>query len=76
MRLQDHSLQVLKSAAENFQHPVFPCALIAGDVVILELLSKLGYLQSGKVKVAFIDTFHLFDETHTFLERLEVSSAL
>ena len=66
-------MQVLKTAAENFQHPVFPCALIAGDVVILNLLSKLGYLESGKVKVAFIDTFHLFEETHGFLHRLEVS---
>jgi 3'-phosphoadenosine 5'-phosphosulfate sulfotransferase (PAPS reductase)/FAD synthetase len=54
---------------------VFPCALIAGDVVILDLLSRLGYLKSGKVKVAFVDTFHLFDETHSFLHRLEVFHA-
>lgn len=71
--MQDHSLEVLKSAAQNFQHPVFPCALIAGDVVILDLLSKLDYLKTDKVKVAFIDTFHLFDETHDYLHRLEVS---
>lgn len=71
---QEHSLQVLRAAAENFEHPVFPCALIAGDVAILHLLSKLGYLQSGKVKVAFIDTFHLFEETHEFLHRLQARS--
>ena len=71
--LQSHSSKVLQQAAENFEHPVFPCALIAGDVVILDLLSRLGYLKDGKVKVAFIDTFHLFEETHSFLHRLEVN---
>lgn len=69
--LQGHSSKVLQQAVENFQHPVFPCALIAGDVVILDLLSRLGYLKDGRVKVAFIDTFHLFEETHSFLHRLE-----
>lgn len=63
---------MLKQAVDNFKHPVFPCALIAGDVVILDLLARLDYLKTGRVKVAFIDTFHLFDETHTFLHRLEV----
>lgn len=75
VNIQDHSSKALRQAAENFQHPVFPCALIAGDVVILDLLSRLGYLKSGKVKVAFVDTFHLFDETHSFLHRLEVFHA-
>jgi len=75
VNIQDHSIKVLQQAAESFEHPVFPCALIAGDVVILDLLSRLGYLKSGKVKVAFVDTFHLFDETHSFLHRLEVFHA-
>ena len=57
---------------ENFERPAFPCALIAGDVVILNLLDKLGYLSSGKVPVIFIDTFHLFPETHDLMHRLEV----
>ena len=70
--MQEHALQALKQAADNFEHPVFPCALIAGDVVILDLLNKLDYLKTGKVKVAFIDTFHLFDETLSFLHQLEV----
>ena len=51
---------------------MFPCALIAGDVVILNLLSRLGLLENGRVKVIFIDTFHLFEETYTFLNQLEV----
>lgn len=55
---------------------MFPCALIAGDVVILELLAKLDYLKTGKVAVAFIDTFHLFPETITFLKQLEVCCAV
>ena len=39
--------------------------------MILNLLEKLGYLSSGKVPVIFIDTFHLFQETHDFMHRLE-----
>ncbi len=66
-------MQALKTAVENFERPAFPCALIAGDVVILHLLEKLDYLSSGKVPVIFIDTFHLFHETHDFMHRLEVS---
>lgn len=40
--------------------------------VILDLLSKLGVLSDGRVKIIFIDTFHLFPETYSFLEALEV----
>lgn len=74
--LQESALQALRDAAENFERPAFPCALIAGDVVILNLLDKLGYLSSGKVPVIFIDTFHLFSETHELMHRLEVCPAL
>jgi phosphoadenosine phosphosulfate reductase len=69
--LEEQALQALKQAAENFKRPAFPCALIAGDVVILHLLHRLGYLSNEKVKVIFIDTFHLFDETLTFMQQLE-----
>lgn len=72
MTMQRQALETLKTCVENSEHPVFPCALIAGDVVILELLSKLDYLKTGKVDVAFVDTFHLFPETITFLRQLEV----
>lgn len=34
-------------AAAEFEAPVFPCALIAGDVVILHLLHKQGLLGKG-----------------------------
>lgn len=70
--MQANALHALRTAVENFERPAFPCALIAGDVVILNLLDKLGYLSSGKVPVIFIDTFHLFQETHDFMHRLEV----
>lgn len=66
---------MLQHAIDGFERPVFPCALIAGDVVILDLLSHLGCLKNGRVKVVFIDTFHLFEETHSFLHRLEVCNS-
>lgn len=40
--------------------------------VILDLLHRVGALSDGKVKIIFIDTFHLFPETHQFLSELEV----
>lgn len=45
-------MDTLRKAAANFSHPVFPCALIAGDVVILHLLHRLGLLSNGKVKAS------------------------
>ncbi|DBA82815.1 TPA: hypothetical protein ACH3X1_007038 [Trebouxia sp. C0004] len=69
--LEKQALEALRTAVDSCEHPVFPCALIAGDVVILELLAKLDYLKTGKVAVAFVDTFHLFPETITFLKQLE-----
>ena len=49
--------------------PVLTTALIAGDQVILHILNKAGLLK--EVKVLFIDTFHLFDETYEFLKKVE-----
>ena len=64
----------LTLAADNFERAVFPNAMIVGDCVITHLLGKLGYLESGKVKVMVVDTFHLFDNlTMPFLaDREEV----
>jgi phosphoadenylyl-sulfate reductase (thioredoxin) len=64
---------VLKQTVASFQRPAFPCALIAGDVVLLRLLHRLGYLSSGQVKVIFIDTLHLFPETLAFMARCEAA---
>jgi phosphoadenylyl-sulfate reductase (thioredoxin) len=50
---------------------VFPNAMIAGDVVITDLLGRMGYLQSGQAKIMVVDTFHLFPETMEFLKVLE-----
>ena len=69
---QEQARSALTAAMENFEHPAFPCALIMGDVVILELLHREGLLQSGRMPVIFVDTFHLFPETHTLLHKLEV----
>jgi len=74
--VQRQALETLRTAVDSSEHPVFPCALIAGDVVILELLAKLDYLKTGKVAVAFVDTFRLFPETITFLKQLEVCCAV
>jgi len=69
--LESQAFKSLKYAVENMNHPVFPCALIAGDMVILELLHRLGYLASGEVQVMFVDTFHLFNETIDFMKATE-----
>lgn len=45
--------------------------MIAGDVVITDLLGRMGYLKNGKAKIMVVDTFHLFPETMEFLKVLE-----
>jgi len=69
--LEEQAKQALVFAVENRENPVFPCALIAGDIVILELLGRLGYLSSGRVQVMFVDTFYLFEETIEFMRQTE-----
>ena len=46
--LVEQACEALDTAVGNFKRVLFPCALIAGDVVILHLLHKQGYLQSGR----------------------------
>ncbi|EFJ38718.1 hypothetical protein SELMODRAFT_270214 [Selaginella moellendorffii] len=69
--LESQAKSVLQKTIECFERPAFPCALIAGDVVMLDLLHKIGAFEKEAVKVIFIDTFHLFPETYTFLKSLE-----
>eukprot|EP00467_Chlorarachnion_reptans_P020195 CAMPEP_0114513008 /NCGR_PEP_ID=MMETSP0109-20121206/15308_1 /TAXON_ID=29199 /ORGANISM="Chlorarachnion reptans, Strain CCCM449" /LENGTH=368 /DNA_ID=CAMNT_0001692787 /DNA_START=547 /DNA_END=1653 /DNA_ORIENTATION=+ len=69
--LEAQAMEALKFAIENHEHPVFPCAMIAGDMVILDLLNRLGFVSTGKAQVMFVDTFHLFDETITFMKETE-----
>jgi len=69
--LEEQAMFALKIAAENYGNAVFPNAMIAGDLVITDLLGRMGYLKDGKVKVMVVDTFHLFPETMEFLTTLE-----
>merc|ERR1712241_611044 len=69
--LEEQAMYALKISCENFDNAVFPNALIAGDVVITHLLSRLGYLKDGKCTVMCVDTFHLFPETMDFLREVE-----
>jgi len=69
--LEEQAMFALKTSCENFENPVFPNAMIAGDCVITHLLGRLGYLKSGKCKIMVVDTFHLFDETMPFLASIE-----
>ena len=45
--LEQQASDALQVCATQFENPVFPCALIAGDVVILHLLHKHGLLDKG-----------------------------
>lgn len=69
--LEEQAMFALKIAVENYGNAVFPNAMIAGDVVITDLLSRMGYLESGQAKIMVVDTFHLFPETMEFLKALE-----
>lgn len=69
--LEEQAMYALKIAVENYGNAVFPNAMIAGDIVITDLLARMGYLESGKAKIMVVDTFHLFPETMEFLKVLE-----
>merc|ERR1719460_823150 len=69
--LEEQAMFALKTSVENFENPVFPNAMIAGDCVITHLLAKGGWLENGKCKIMVVDTFHLFDETLPFLKTME-----
>lgn len=50
------------------KNPVFTTALIAGDCVILDAISKAGLLD--KIQIIFVDTFFLFPESIDFLHEV------
>jgi phosphoadenosine phosphosulfate reductase len=45
--LEQQAEGALRKSVDNFESPVFPCALIAGDVVILHLLHKFDLMDKG-----------------------------
>jgi phosphoadenylyl-sulfate reductase (thioredoxin) len=69
--LEEQAMYALKIAVENYGNAVFPNAMIAGDIVITDLLHRMGYLKDGRAKIMVVDTFHLFPETMEFLKVLE-----
>jgi phosphoadenylyl-sulfate reductase (thioredoxin) len=69
--LEEQAMYALRIAVENYGNAVFPNAMIAGDIVITDLLHRMGYLQDGRAKIMVVDTFHLFPETMEFLKVLE-----
>ncbi|CAM6008028.1 unnamed protein product [Sphagnum balticum] len=69
--LEAQALETIQKTVDSFERPAFPCALIAGDVVILDLLHRAGVLKNEAVKIVFVDTFHLFPETYVFLAEVE-----
>jgi phosphoadenylyl-sulfate reductase (thioredoxin) len=69
--LEEQAMFALKIAVENYGNAVFPNAMIAGDVVITDLLGRMGYLSTGQAKIMVVDTFHLFPETMDYLKTME-----
>ena len=66
-------LAILKSTLQKVvdtkERPIFTTALIAGDCVIMDVIAKLGL--QDKIKVIFIDTFFLFEESVSFMKEVE-----
>eukprot|EP00238_Polyblepharides_amylifera_P006123 CAMPEP_0196574296 /NCGR_PEP_ID=MMETSP1081-20130531/4046_1 /TAXON_ID=36882 /ORGANISM="Pyramimonas amylifera, Strain CCMP720" /LENGTH=292 /DNA_ID=CAMNT_0041892279 /DNA_START=277 /DNA_END=1155 /DNA_ORIENTATION=- len=67
--LESQLVTDLLRAVALFKHPVMTTALIAGDMVLLDIMHRQGLLQ--KLPVVFIDTLHLFPETDSFLQTVE-----
>jgi hypothetical protein len=67
--LEAQASTALQQAASDFEHPVFPCALIAGDVIILHLLHKLDLLKTVKVRHAPRAHGHQFSSAHMLSTR-------
>jgi len=68
-QLEEQSMKAIELSVASGQKVVFPNALIAGDVVITHLLSRMNLLQ--EVPVLVVNTLHLFEETLDFVENME-----
>lgn len=71
-----YGVDLLERGMENFVSLLIflsPRVILFCGQVILDLLNRIGALSDDKVKIIFIDTFHLFPETHQFLSELEVN---
>jgi 3'-phosphoadenosine 5'-phosphosulfate sulfotransferase (PAPS reductase)/FAD synthetase len=62
-------MDAIKQAVDSGAQVVFPNALIAGDVVMTHLISRLGLFE--KIPVLFVNTLHLFEETLDFIDVIE-----
>ena len=67
--LENELYNLLKTAVNKKQRPIFTTALIAGDAVILDALAKMDLLK--KTPVVFVDTFTLFPESLAHLREVE-----
>lgn len=63
--LEQQAIGALQAAVDKFEHPVFPCALIAGDVVILHLLHKAGLLGKGVPRTALLPVARILCPSQT-----------
>ena len=69
--LEKEAMHAIQAAVDSGATVVFPNALIAGDCVITHLLHRMGLLKNKKVKVLFVDTLHLFDETLQLIDDIQ-----
>ena len=67
--LEEQAMNAIEQAVASGAQVVFPNALIAGDVVLTHLISRLGLFE--KIPVLFVNTLHLFDETLDFIDEIE-----
>jgi hypothetical protein len=69
VHLEQQAMDAIQQAVDSGAQVVFPNALIAGDVVLTHLISRLGLFEN--IPVLFINTLHLFEETLDFIEEIE-----
>lgn len=68
-QLEEQAMKAIELSVASGQKVVFPNALIAGDVVITHLLSRMNLLK--EIPILVVNTLHLFEETLDFVEDME-----